>query len=366
MFDGVKGMPAKICLGLSALIMLVYAMNFILFAECYTTNGAEATFAAAQSGLVSEGTWTAGKSCTAIMSSGADLNHEGFGRGAETLQLMGALMLGLAMSNLLILNEGAKGKWSLMIPILAGLVTMSIVMIMGRDELPDGNNSPLIATIFVTAVYAGAYFFLKEEGVDDGLTFEVKGIQVKDKVTTGMFVVPVIIGVVFSINNLLFGDGYAGKDSTTFLPVPTQYFDTEHHAATPLQIQILGSLFVPYTLFAINILRTGPKGKWPLGHISMFGIGFFALTTIMILWFNDETRWIAQGDVNAQLVQNVIISSIVWICVSVGYMRLKDEGIEDGMTIMGEDGGDFPDFLTRMYPGIMTVMLVVFIAVRVI
>jgi len=31
---------------------------------------------------------------------------------------------------------------------------------------------------------------------------------------------------------------------------------------------------------------------------------------------------------------------------------------------MGEDSGDFPDFLTRMYPGIMTVMLVVFIAVR--
>jgi hypothetical protein len=45
-------------------------------------------------------------------------------------------------------------------------------------------------------------------------------------------------------------------------------------------------------------------------------------------------------------------------------MRLRDEGIEDGMTIMGEDGGDFPDFLTRMYPGIMTVMVVILVAVR--
>ncbi len=357
MFDGVKGMPAKVCLGLSALIMLVYAMNFILFANCYTTDGTDATVDMAT------GVWTAGEACTSILTSGAALDSENFGRGAETLQLMGALMLGLAMSNLLILNEGAKGKWSLMIPILAGLVTMSIVMIMGRDELP--NNNPLIATILVTAAYGGAYFFLKEEGVDDGLTFEVKGIQVEDKVTTGLFVVPVIIGVVFSINNLLFGDGYAGKDSATFLPVLTKYFDTEPHAATPLQIQILGSLFVPYTLFAVNILRTGPKGKWPLGHISMFGIGFFALTTIMILLFNDAARWNAPDDVNSQLVQNVIISSIVWVCVSVGYMRLKDEGIEEGMTVMGEDGGDFPDFLTRMYPGIMTVMLVVFIAVRV-
>ena len=359
MLDGVKGMPAKVCLGLSALIMLVYAMNFILFANCYTTDGTDATVDMAT------GEWTVGESCTAIMSNGAALDHESFGRGAETLQLMGALMLGLAMSNLLILNEGAKGKWSLMLPIFAGLVTMSIVMIMGRDELP--NNMPLFATIFVTAAYAGAYFFLKEEGVDDGLTFEVKGIQIEDKVTTGMFVVPVIIGIVFSINNLLFGDGYAGKaDSATFLPVLTEYFDSEPHAATPLQIQILGSLFVPYTLFAVNILRTGPRGKWPLGHISMFGIGFFALTTIVILLFNEDSRWNAPDDVNAQLVQNVIITSIVWICVSVGYMRLKDEGIEEGMTVMGEDSGDFPDFLTRMYPGIMAVMLIVFIAVRMI
>ena len=357
MFDGVKGMPAKVCLGLSALIMLVYAMNFILFANCYTTDGTDATVDMAT------GDWTAGESCTSILTSGAALDSENFGRGVETLQLMGALMLGLAMSNLLILNEGAKGKWSLMLPIFAGLVTMSIVMIMGKDELP--NNNPLIATILVTAAYGGAYFFLKEEGVDEGLTFEVKGIQVKDKVTVGMFVVPVIIGVIFSINNLLFGDGYAGKaDSSTFLPVLTEYFDTEPHSATPLQVQLLGSLFVPYTLFAVNILRTGPKGKWPLGHISMFGIGFFALTTIMILLFNDDSRWNAPDDVNAQLVQNVIISSIVWICVSVGYMRLRDEGIEDGMTIMGEDGGDFPDFLTRMYPGIMTVMVVILVAVR--
>jgi len=357
MFDGVKGMPAKVCLGLSAFIMLVYAMNFIFFANCYTTDGTDATVD------MDTGVWMAGEACTSILTNGAALDSENFGRGVETLQLLGALMLGLAMSNLLILNEGAKGKWSLMLPIVAGLVTMSIVMIMGRDELP--NNNPLIATIFVTAAYTGAYFFLKEEGVDDGLTFEVKGIQVKDKVTTGLFVVPVIIGVVFSINNLLFADGYAGKaDSSTFLPVLTEFFESEPHAATPLQIQLLGSLFVPYTLFAVNILRTGPREKWPLGHISMFGIGYFALTTIMVLLFNEDSRWNAPDDVNAQLVQNVIITSIVWVCVSVGYMRLRDEGIEDGMTLMGEEPADKDIFLMKMYPAIMVVMAVILIAVR--
>jgi hypothetical protein len=356
MFDGVKGMPAKVCLGLSALIMLVYAINFIFFANCYTTDGTDATVD------MDTGVWMAGEACTGILTNGAALDSENFGRGAETLQLVGALMLGLTLSNFLILNEGAKGKWSLMIPILAGLVIMSIVMIMGQDELP--NNNPLIATIVVTLVYGGAYFFLKEEGVDEGLTFEVKGLQVEDKVTAGMFIVPVIVGLIFAINNLFFADGYAGKaDSSTFLPVLTEYFDSEPHASTPLQIQILGSLFVPYTLFAVNILRTGPKGKWPIGHTSMFGIGFFALTTIILFIMPDDSRWNNVDDTNAQLLQNVMISSLVWILVVVGYIRLRDEGIEDGMTINGE----VPDkdlFLMKIYPAIMVVMTVIFVAVR--
>ena len=356
MFDGVKGMPAKVCLGLSALIMLVYAMNFVFFANCYTTDGTDATID------MDTGVWMAGEACTSILTNGAALDSENFGRGAETLQLVGALMFGLALSNFLILNEGAKGKWSLMLPILAGLVIMSIVMIMGQDELP--NNNPLIATIVVTLVYGGAYFFLKEEGVDEGLTFEVKGLQVEDKVTAGMFVVPVFVGFIFAINNLLFADGYAGKaDSSTFLPVLTEFFETEPHAATPLQIQILGSLFVPYTLFAVNILRTGPKGKWPIAHTSMFGIGFFALTTIVFFIMPDDSRWNNVDDINAQLLQNVMISSLVWIMIVGGYIRLREEGIEDGMTIMGvEPEKDL--FLMKMYPAIMVAMAVILIVVR--
>ena len=65
-----------------------------------------------------------------------------------------------------------------------------------------------------------------------------------------------------------------------------------------------------------------------------------------------------------QLVQNVIITSIVWVGVSVGYMRLRDEGIEDGMTLMGEE----PEkdlFLMKMYPAIMVAMAVILIVVRV-
>ncbi len=46
--------------------------------------------------------------------------------------------------------------------------------------------------------------------------------------------------------------------------------------------------------------------------------------------------------------------------------QLEDGNFVDYNIYMGEDSGDFPDFLTRMYPGIMTVMLIVFIAVRMI
>ena len=131
MFDGVKGMPAKVCLGLSALIMFVYALNLIFFADCYTTNGAGASVD------MESGVWTASGACFALFSNNAATDHENFGRGAEALQLAGTLMLGLFLGNMLILNEGAKGKWSLMIPGLIGFGVMLIIMVMGMDELPS-------------------------------------------------------------------------------------------------------------------------------------------------------------------------------------------------------------------------------------
>ena len=76
MFDGVKGMPAKVCLGLSALIMFVYALNLIFFADCYTTNGAGASVD------MESGVWTASGACFALFSNNAATDHENFGRGA--------------------------------------------------------------------------------------------------------------------------------------------------------------------------------------------------------------------------------------------------------------------------------------------
>ena len=356
MFDGVKGVPAKVCLGLSALIMFMYALNFIFFADCYTTNGAGASVD------MESGVWTASGACFALFPNDAELNvDESFGRGAEVLQLAGTLMFGLFMGNMLILNEGAKGKWSLMIPGLISFGVMLIIMVMGMDELPS--KMPIYATAAGTLLYGGAYFFLKEEGVDEGLNFKFNGLQVKDKVTAGMLGIPVLIGIIFIINNILFADGYVGKSDSTFLPAIRDYYDTEPYSATPIQVQILGALFIPYTLFAVNILRTGAKGKWPILHVSMFGLGFFALAGIMFVISPDDARWNNVEDTNAQFLQNMIISMVVWILVVVAYVRLREEGAEDGMTIMGKEP-EADLFLMKMFPAVMVVMAIILAAAR--
>ena len=121
MFDGVRGMPAKVCLGLSALIMLVYAMNFIFFADCYTTNKTIAEY------NMDTGVWTAGEACFAFFGNNAAVDHDSFGRGAGVLHLAGTLMFGLFMGYMLILNEGARGKWTIMLPTIAGFTCLAIV-----------------------------------------------------------------------------------------------------------------------------------------------------------------------------------------------------------------------------------------------
>ena len=119
MFDGVKGMPAKTCLGLSSVIMLVYSVNFIFFADCHVING---------------------DGCTSILTNGADADHASYGRGADVLQLAGTLMLGLFMGNMLLLNEGAKGKWSLMLPGLIGfIVLLWVLAVTGHYESSSSN-----------------------------------------------------------------------------------------------------------------------------------------------------------------------------------------------------------------------------------
>ena len=90
MFDNIKSLPAKVCLSLSFLIGILYSINFIFFSSCSVING--------------DG------DCFSLIPNGATPENEAYGRGAGTLYVAGALMAGSIMGNLLILNEGARGK----------------------------------------------------------------------------------------------------------------------------------------------------------------------------------------------------------------------------------------------------------------
>ena len=39
MLDKIQSTPAKVCLGLTAIVMFVYSLNFMFFADCYSIGG---------------------------------------------------------------------------------------------------------------------------------------------------------------------------------------------------------------------------------------------------------------------------------------------------------------------------------------
>ena len=54
---------------------------------------------------------------------------------------------------------------------------------------------------------------------------------------------------------------------------------------------------------------------------------------------------------------------VVWILVVVAYVRLREEGAEDGMTIMGKEP-EADLFLMKMFPAVMVVMALILAAAR--
>ena len=252
--------------------------------------------------------------------------------------------------------------------VFIGFITLTLVLAVTGDYEPS-TNTPMIASGIATLLYAAAYYFMMEEGVNDGLDFGINGIQVKDSVSTGLLVVAALIGVFFAINNLFFAESYLGR---TDGPLPTfgnydgNYFADEPTAPNPIVVKVLGALIIPYTLFAINILRTGPRGKWPIMHISMFGLGAFAINNVFGLLFFDDSDWAAAtlDATRSAFIQNTAISLFVWFAIVYGYYRLREEGAEDGMTIMGEPSEDKDFFMFKMYPMMMTVIAVVLLSTQ--
>ena len=112
MFELIKSTPAKICLMLTALITGIYALNFMFFGDCYVIGG---------------------EGCFTLLSNDAVEGTQAWGNGGPETAFNGLLMLGLTISTVLMLNEGAKGMWRMMIPVIIGTAAMTYSVVVNGD-----------------------------------------------------------------------------------------------------------------------------------------------------------------------------------------------------------------------------------------
>ena len=178
-FDRIKSTPGEALLLLTALVTLVYSLNFMFFSACYTT---------------------AGEDCFTLLDNGngAHTGDPAYGAGAPEFAFNGILMFGIFMSTMLILNEGARGMWKVMLPVLAGLVVASAVIWIFWNDASESSEAPKFLTPIVTLAYAGAYMMLRsEDEVHEGLDSLSFGIGIKDPVALMGLVVVIATGMFY-------------------------------------------------------------------------------------------------------------------------------------------------------------------------
>ena len=310
MFDRIKSTPAKICLMVSALVTIVYSMNFMLFADCYVTGG--------------DGCFTLGftNETTAGMLS--------YGNGGPETAFNGVLMFGVFMSTMLILNEGAKGMWKVMIPVIIGFVVMSAAMWAYWGDL-DSSTTPKYIAPVTTAIYMAAYFLLKaEDEVDHGISEFKMGLNIDDKPSLVAMALVVVMGVWYSFMSLVmpedrieaFGLGEASQEM----------LDAGLGAPSTVTVAVSGSLFLVYTIWTAMVVLDGAKGKWSILHPGIFFLITATISTYMALV--DNVGEISRP-VSDQSVLDSVAGPLAMLLVLFAYYRMRDEGVEDGMTGYG-------------------------------
>ena len=310
MFDRIKSTPAKICLMISALVTVVYSVNFMLWADCYVTGGADG--------------------CFTLLSNGTMSGMISYGNGGPETAFNGVLMFGVFMSTMLILNEGAKGMWKVMIPVILGFVVMSATVWAYWGDL-DSSEAPKYIVPVTTVIYMAAYFLLKaEDEVDDGLSEFKMGLNIEDKPSLVAMLVVVVMGVWYSVMSVVLpGDRIEafgiGESSQELL-------DAGLGAPSEVTVAVSGSLFLVYTIWTAMVVLDGAKGKWPILHPGIFFLIAATVSTYMALM--DNVGEISRP-VSDQFVLDSVAGPLAMLLVLFAYYRLRDEGVEDGMTGYG-------------------------------
>ena len=311
MFSAIKSTPAKICLGISALVTLVYSLNFMLWADCYVTGG---------------------EGCFTLLSNDTVAGMVSYGNGGPETAFNGALMFGMFISTGIILNEGAKGMWKIMIPGIIGFSAMTAVIWLYWGDL-DSSDLPKYVTPVTTAIYAAGYFFLKaEDEVDDGLSDFKMGVNIQDKPALAALSLITIMGVYYCVRAILFPEetieefGIGQADDAML--------DAGLGAPSKVTVAVGGSLFLIYTMWPAMVILDGAKGKWAIIHPGIFFLIASLINSYVSLVDNVGAE--VHRPVSDQLTMDWLAGPLALLLVLFAYYRLRDEGIEEGMLWDGE------------------------------
>ena len=129
-----------------------------------------------------------------------------YGHGGIETGFNGVLFFGIFISTMLIMFEGAKGKWTIMLPVIIGMTAMTVCIWMNWNPDSAASETPKYVSIFVTLVYIGAYVSLREEGVNDGLSDFKPGLKVDDKIAMGALILLVVSGLYYSLRMIFTPD----------------------------------------------------------------------------------------------------------------------------------------------------------------
>ena len=317
----IESMPAKICLGFSALMFLLYSISFMFFGDCYVTGG-EVCFAPLDNGIT-------------------DSTDPAYGAGGPETAFNGVLFFGIFISTMLILFEGAKGKWIIMIPSSLGLISMTFGVWMWWNGDSMAGPLPKYMSIIVTLIYIGGYLSLRNEGVNDGLSDFKPGLKVKDKIAMVSLIVLVLAGLFYSIRMILTPNDVIAEG------FPANYEGSLVLAdglgkPLPTQVSVTGSLILVYTLWSALVLMDGASGKWPVIHPSAFAFITATVSTYIAL-IADTARNASEAN-----QMDALTGGAVMLLILISYFRLKDEGMEDDMTFMGEPQEDTGAFANAL------------------
>mgnify|MGYP004308242621 CR=1 FL=1 len=266
-------------------------------------------------------------------------SDEAYGHGGPESAFNGVLFFGIFISTMLILFEGAKGKWRIMLPVTIGMATMSACIWAYWNPDSAASDTPKYVSILVTLVYFAAYMFLREEGVNDGLSDFKPGLKVKDKIAMSALILLVIAGLYYSLRMIFTPDEVISQGFPSDLPDDLDKLGLG--APLPTTVSVTGAMLLIYTLWSALVLMEGASGKWTIMHPS--AMAFVAATVTTYVGLVAGTARL-ESDYNRA---DILMIPVIMLLVLISYYRLKKEGMEDEMTFMGEpaEGGMFTNGL---------------------